>query len=531
MATALIIWERGDAPTIELEQHHAEEASLFRVDQRITLSWGEPERLSSDPPLRTHLDIDLQRRELSLQVDRFGLFPAVVKGDAHGIVIASDLGTLLAHAPDLANRIRADALVDLLAFGQLFDTDTPWPELLHLPGGSHCRWVYGQGLSVELPTPLTLPFDPTSPQQGLDHLVNAVDERLKRMPEAMIPLSGGLDSRLLLGCAVAAGHKPETFCYGDPDSADRRVAAALATAVGCRHLTGEIALSSDSAGIARVANCGGGEVPIHHGHALLADLPASHGRPVLTGTGSESFRSFYYDRGLPGMSLLACRWARPRLRERAIRWALEHMSGGRLAGMDERYAASHRAPLKARIGAHLDAAPDLARGLDAVYLSIRVGRFVVAGQQLLNSLHPRLHPFLDPRVVTALSGLPAGWKLSARFHRWAIGRLSPALAAVEWDRTGRPLSQGLRFEERWPGLAAKLGITGRYAKAGPPLANYRPWAESVDRAALITRILERTTLPEVDRRLLEQWLSGLDPLHVIGALSALDRAAAPATHQ
>jgi len=520
MARFLLEARRGAAPAILVFDDATGTVSVDRTATETTLSWGSP---ACDA--RSTIVVRPDTGEARVTIDRFGLHPAVMRTEADRTLIASDLSTLMDARPHRCRRLDKNGLISLLAFGQCLGSDTPWRGTRHLPAGAALSVHLGSEPALEQ-NPIVLPNKASRPRQALDALVAAIGAQLEAAPDTMIPLSGGLDSRLLLACAKAAGHRPDTLCYGDPDSADRRIAESLAAAAGSAHVGRAITTDVIRRATAEIARAGGGEVPVHHGHGVvgaraMADL---HGRPVMTGTGSETFRAFYYDRGLPGMSALGSP-AAGALRGKAVAWALEHFGAAKLAALPHALADPVRAQLRQAVIGHVDAAPDLARGLDAAYLGVRVRRFVVAGQQLLNRYHPRLHPFLHPDVVTTLSGLPVGWKLGARFHRWAIQQLAPELAGVTWDRTNRPLSSGLTWQERWPGLAARLGHRGRFAKAGTPLADYGPWAAEIDAAALAGRVLDLSDATASERAALRSWTAQLSPLHVIGTLAALEDAA------
>lgn len=524
-----------ERPVLQTKTLRNDEIRATEDGDTLSLSWGDPslsdscrsstrkdDRVPRSEPRegRSILHFDNQTGRLSVTLDQRGLFPCVFARDDAGLVIASDLGTLLAWRPDLGSRIDAMSMVQLLALGQLIGDRTPWSDIRQIPTGASLTWTRGTPPVLTEPDTTVLPHSSARPQEALDALVAAVDQRLKAMPDSLIPLSGGLDSRLLLACARASGHRPDTFCYGAPGSADRMIASDLAEAAECAHHAATLNLEG---AIGQVARAGGGEVPFHHGHGVTGAVGLGEllGRPVLTGTGSETFRAFYYDRGLPGLSALGNSGLSGPLMKRAQRWATEHMSGGRLDGLPQSFAEPIRAELDSCFTQNLRAAPDLARGLDAIYLQHRVGRFVVAGQQLLNGLHPRAHPFLDDAVVEVMSGLPVGWKLGARFHRWAIEKLSPKLAGITWDKTDRPLSQGLRLDERWPGLADRIGRGGRHAKAGKPLADYADWAAGVDGDAKTLRTLDWIGQEVADRTDVVRWIAGLDGLRVAGTLAPL----------
>lgn len=532
MAQFFVAWDGVSAPAVELSEVHPGELSAADGQTDFRLSWGEPNaapesRRRSPVAGRSVLKLDRSGGVLSAQIDPFGAYPAVFATNGPEFLVASDLGILLERRPELASRLDVDGVLELLCLDQNLGAATPWQGVRNLGGGASLAWSPSGGVIVTPAGPLVLPDSAVSPGDALDCLVEAVARRLRTCPETVIPISGGLDSRLLLACALAAGDRPETFSYGDPASADRRIAGALAQAVGVRLHAPEHILELGERERAEIARVGGGGVPISHGHSLPGSLsvPEIVGRPILTGTGAETFRAFYYDRGMPGMSLLGAVPPRGGLPERATRWVIEHMAGDRLATLAQAGAAelterqSHR--LHEAVSATLRAAPDLARGLDAVYLQHRVGRFVVGGQQLLNPIHARMHPFLDQDVVQALSGLPIGWRLGARFHRWAVQRLAPDLAAVAWDRTNRPLSGGLFFSERYPGLAQRLGLKAPYAKAGAALLDTVGWAEGLAPNGLLDESGLGSCLGQHEEGALRAWFSRIPRARSCGVLTSL----------
>jgi hypothetical protein len=74
--------------------------------------------------------------------------------------------------------------------------------------------------------------------RALDVLRGAVRSELQHVHEVLIPISGGLDSRMLLACALEVLPRGclQTFTYGCPNSQDMRIGAALARALGLRHI-------------------------------------------------------------------------------------------------------------------------------------------------------------------------------------------------------------------------------------------------------------------------------------------------------
>ncbi|MCG8613053.1 MAG: asparagine synthase-related protein, partial [Pseudomonadales bacterium] len=327
-----------------------------------------------------------------------------------------------------------------------------------------------------------------------DAIVEAVKKSANASSAPLISLSGGLDSRLILAALQCTGNKAIGLSYGHPKSADVRIANELARSCKFPIFRSQQTKDSNSCGhltwdtIQRIADLGGGELAVHHAHSLLdrSLLEQSAGRTLLTGTGAETFRAFYFDRGVPGMSVLAIPAFRKQLNARGRRYVFEEY-------------AKTAAPLVAalpdiaeQLGSVRDRAIDncfnldlsIANCLNLFYLRYRLPRMVVNGQLALDQHYDRSHPFLDGDVLQQLINLPVRYHLGSGFHLRAINRLSPRLAGIDWDKTNAPLNRGLSFSARYPGLISRLGLTPRWGKANLPMFEYGPWAKTLGPSVL-----------------------------------------------
>ncbi|GAL20353.1 hypothetical protein JCM19235_4553 [Vibrio maritimus] len=302
-------------------------------------------------------------------------------------------------------------------------------------------------------------------------------------------LSGGLDSRLILSAATALGKKPTALTYGSPLSSDHKIAKALADCAGLRLITGnEFTTPTDPSTIQRVADLGNGEVPLHHAHSILDSslLAQTSGRMLLTGTGAEVARAFYYDRGFPGFSVFGQGVVgHTSLMDRAKRYIREEYSKSATPFFNyaPQYKESMLSSLNQIIERHAQHFDTAARFLDNFYLQNRVVRFVACGQQMLDSHYLRSHPFLNRDALYQIAHLPVRYKLASRFHRKAIQRLSPKLANIRWDKTDQPLSQGLPLSYRYPALTSRLGMEN-WGKNSTPMYNYSELAKHLSRGTI-----------------------------------------------
>jgi asparagine synthase (glutamine-hydrolysing) len=464
----------------------------------LVLAWGEPQCLpdladlsakvavGDAGPLVGSSWIHLDRRtgRIDVAVDRYGAFPVLVGRGRSGPVVANHP---LAMAQALGTRAEVDeaAVLQLLGLGQLTGQRSSLRDVEHLTANAHL--VMHDRARTCTASPPELGHGPRStPRQALDALVAAVDVRLRAAPDAILPLSGGLDSRVILAAALASGHRPDCLVYGAKESADVVLARDLAASAGVHLDVGLFCRAGVRRAAGAIAELGGGIVPLQHGFGLYDDalLARTRGRPLLTGTGAETFRAFYWGRGIPGCGFLGLPALRGLTHKTAARWAREHFERtlGPFSDILPEAGAALRAELDGLVRRALADARDAAHGLDALYLGERVRRFVIGGQQLLDRDHARLHPFLDAGVVDRLSRLHPRHRLHGRFARWAVQRLAPALADVRWDVTMRPMRAGLAWRERWPGLADRAGLQGIWAKRGQSIACDPQWLPALDGA-------------------------------------------------
>jgi asparagine synthase (glutamine-hydrolysing) len=190
-------------------------------------------------------------------------------------------------------------------------------------------------------------------------------------------------------------------------------------------------------------------------------LEQTRGKTLLTGTGAETARAFYYDRGMPGYGLLGQGYlARPALMARAQRYILQEYrkNSSPLLALAPQIEQRISALLDEKLTQHSEAFQKPSLYLDNFYLQHRVTRMVASGQQLLDEHYQRSHPFLDKDALFYLAHLPVRYKLGSTFHRKAIARLAPKLADIRWDKTDLPLTQGMPWKVRYPALAARVGL-------------------------------------------------------------------------
>jgi len=426
---------------------------------------------------RSWLAIHRQNACIEGGTDQLGLFPLLLCQQNQQWYICSDrqmFHQILGKAP----RLSISAMQQMLCFGQILDDSSIVEGMIHLSAARHFR-LHNHQLTLQhmIHRQPLCEVRSSSFEQALESFVESIRQSMHYAVNPLISLSGGLDSRLILAACLALGKKPAALCYGNSQSDDHSIARQIAEKTGLSLFTGSDIRAVDAWQTSRrISFTGLGEVPMHHAHALVDNnlLAQTRDSTLLTGTGAEAYRAFYYDRGMPGFELFdySCLHAIsfPRI-QRYIREEFFRIARPVFNILPE--LETTLLPLfEQKLASKLNAQVDSARAADQFYLDVRVSRMVVAGQQLLDPYYQRCHPFLAPDVLCTLGALPASYKVASRFHRLAIQRLAPSLAEIPWDKTGLPLNQGLSMQARYPGLVHYLGGKGLYGKQSVPMFDY-----------------------------------------------------------
>jgi hypothetical protein len=276
---------------------------------------------------------------------------------------------------------------------------------------------------------------------------------------SVVPVTGGRDSRLVLGAALKAGLEFEATTGGDEASPDVQVGRRLAEAGGAPHSI----LAHDPHGSVwddwrRAADIVG---VTSSGTASLADaagfpLGPRAGSLVLwhSGQGGEIARAYYgFVEGLDRDGVV----------ERLMRAFL-----GRRPGRADVLSEEGRALVRAQIGAWVDA--QLGDGVapvdvpDMFYLQRRMGTWAGPSHGCVEYVRDTTAPLWSWRLLPDELGLPARERAQHAFHLHVLERVAPELVDIPFE-DGRP----------WPSRrsAAALRVARARALAGKAAAETR----------------------------------------------------------
>ncbi len=180
---------------------------------------------------------DRRRARLDLWGDRFGYAHHYYYQDGDLLLFAPEVKAFLAW-PGLDLELDEQAVGLLLSVDALGGGRTLLRRARQLPGGSRLEFEGGRTRLVRYWRPEFAPDDQRSRQSWLDEGLELYRASLrKRMPadgypRVVVPLSGGLDSRLLLRLALDQQGNLEPVTHGNGYCLDYRVAKGVTAALG-----------------------------------------------------------------------------------------------------------------------------------------------------------------------------------------------------------------------------------------------------------------------------------------------------------
>ncbi len=302
--------------------------------------------------------------------------------------------------------------------------------------------------------------DPSAAQRAAVRVRELVGGFLDEHPDALLQLTGGLDSRILLA-AIPPERRPqvEALTLVVPGSEDARIAARLAREHGMRHRLIDLDGLDDLNPGEAYARCVEAAARVESsadplGLAALQwaerDLPS---RPRLAGLGGEVARGFYYvgppvpmpvTRGLAGALV---RWrlaANERVETEAVHPEF-------LRGAERQVVLDVHAAL-ASSGRHWWAATD------ELYLWQRMQRWAGVLASATCAERITLNPMLDRAFLDLVRTVPCSEKRTMLLLSRILLELDPDLARTEMD--GRPAPE-VYAERSWRSSARLTATQGR----------------------------------------------------------------------
>lgn len=431
--------------------------------------------------------------------DRHGFVPVHV-AHVDGLVFFSSRLAPLVRCGAVDPRLDPTALQTFLTFEHLTGDKTLHEHVTVLPAAG--RWTVSRGecrADVSLPVPHVAPA--TDPDMTVEHAAGLLADGLRggvaaacaRSDTVAITLSGGLDSRALLGFALEAGADIRTYTFGQPGSRDALIAEAVARAVDVPHSFIPLDGSFLPRWLDHAVDVTGGAVGAQHVQILsLLDRVRAEAGAVLDGLGGDMLTGGH----------LSWRLAAARSREQAVDLvSRQHATGlassaARAALFEESFLQLQGRPFDPRDAVCAHAASGAAPWLTGHRFDARERqrRFIQYGPHLYRHAVDVHTPFYSGDLPDQLQQLPLRVLMEQRAYVRMHQRSLPRVAAIPDAARGIPLSwpQGIRFGKRvadagWRRLARVMRVpTG----GAPGSTNYATWFRTECRGLLEERLLD-----------------------------------------
>ncbi|MFH1335930.1 MAG: asparagine synthase-related protein [Candidatus Zixiibacteriota bacterium] len=469
------------------------------------------------------------KKRLTIANDRFGLRPLYYCWQDNIFIFASEMKSILSN-PEVKKEIDLEGMAQFFGLNFIMEDRTLLSQIKTLEPASILTF---ENKKVNQETYWTLSLQESQKgfnrKEALDRAHFLVKQAVKRQIEDEIPkilsLSGGLDSRTIIGAVAQLGYKIPTFTFGIPECPDQKLAKTIADACGVDNrffeLSPDYLIKWAKKGVwltEGMSNCVN-----FHGIEFTPEI-RKNAQIVLNGFGGGELFGFL---SLPTAKLL--------FRQNSIHWVdwffrkTNHpfpLSEQNQLFQKEYHSQIGDSAYQSFIKLINDSPAD--SPFQKFYhfkFSQQAPKSFLYGLLQDNNLVEYRVPFCDYDLVDFVSTIPPREKVLAVFYRRLLTEKFPPLGAIAYQRTDLPVSSGInrillrKMKDR---LKSKISISKadklRYS-------DYDDWMRYDLKDFLISILLNERFLsrgyfnPDYVKQMLEQHLSGRQNLSTrIGAL-------------
>jgi len=482
---------------------------------------------------------DRSARRLLLVNDRLGLFPLYYARVNRDLLFASGVRGLLADA-ELNRTVDLVAMNEFLVYDHALDDRTLLTSVRRLPQGSILAFCEGQ-LTIRRYWTLRYPdvYEPQAEsayvEQFEHYLRQAVTRQQPGDRPAGVLLSGGLDSRLLLGALCELGAKIHTLTFGIPGCDDARFAAEVAATLGTQHHFLELKpdwLLDFAEEAVRLTDGLGNIVNLHV--MATRETQCRYAQVLYKGVMGGNLLGFALKRQM---------WADYEPKTRHEVHLEVHASKGLVNydRLEQRrlFADTFQAQVgDAAFQAYreaMDAAGVSQLANQQLYFDLtqRVPRMALNGVEVARSRAVVRLPYADNDLLDSVLRTPPGYLFERYLPKAALAKYFHRLAKIPLAETGRPLSFCARdvlvqVKSLLSWHLRRFGLGWLAAPERRPYKDYHGWFRTVLRPWVEGTLLQRRALdrgyfnPAFIRQLVAEHVGGANHGVRLGALLTLE---------
>lgn len=506
----------------------AAEAAVQRARRLFTHDPGGDELARANGPFAAVL-WDARAGRMTLITDRYGMYPLYLARYRSAVLFAGQIRGLLASG--VVARTLDPVAVDLmLHIGELVGEHTLLQSVRIMPAGTRLI-LERSGARSERYWHYHFKAAEDDFQDAAVRLAEGMKTAVQRVchasPRITVPLSGGLDSRVLLAACPDPAVVP-SVTWGLAGCRDLRYAAAAAQRLGSPHqgfvYQGDYLAEWAPVGVWATE----GQLPCTDFHVLpYVDEVARRGDVILNGLAGDVLlggnfikRDWWHAATRADAAAALWRW-----RDKQIPTGL---GGGLYGPALERAAGSGRA---AFIAEYLAAPGDepMDAGM-AFLLDNRIRRRTSCGTSLMRWRVESDQPFFDNDFLDLVCRLPHAWRFRHKIYLAMLRHGFPQAARVRWQRTGLPAGAPtwMMYAALGAHRLARGPLLARLFK-GRQVSDFAGWMRRELRGYMSGALQDGRTLqrglfqPDALRRIWSEHLDGRhDHSSLLGAILAVE---------
>ena len=283
----------------------------------------------------------------------------------------------------------------------------------------------------------------SSPYDSIDCLTTEV-ARWVNQENAVLSITGGFDSRLILATLLSQGIKPYLIVSGQKNSFDLNVSKSISKKFNLPLLTTEFKSLDIIQNSNKTITATGGMLPITHWAGHLWATSYELNLPIIVGFNGEFVRSYYFDKGQFSYLLDYI----PDAYKKYLLGIIINSDFRELTNffIPEFQAEFSKNAEKIRFQRMMSFSnSNTLEKLDSFFINSYTRNKTGMDISALSKHTSWIAPLCSSAWIKSLENLPRNWKLGSKFHRFAINELFPQLLSFPEEGAGEKITLNPKY--------------------------------------------------------------------------------------